>query len=213
MRKEIICIVVIYIALCLIFFSSFHLAHKIVLPLLFLSIAAVRYRSLPMFFAMLFSAIGDYAGSCHVFLLQMGSFALAHVAFISYFLCVMHKHPKISHTQSLSLCSIICSMLFVVVVVTILPVIDNNTFLIGVSLYLTLILIMLMMAWLTGYPIFLAGAFLFVLSDSILGWNKFVSKIPFSAYWIMIPYFSAQILFFIQAAKLCRFQGIKNEVE
>ena len=51
---------------------------------------------------------------------------------------------------------------------------------------------------------------LFVISDTILGWNKFVDRIPYSSYWILIPYFSAQILLFVQAAILHRGRTVRK---
>ncbi len=205
--KEIASIVAVYIVLCLIFFSPLHIAHKVAVPLLFLSVAAVRLRSLPMFLAMLFSAIGDYAGSCHIFLLQMGSFALAHIAFITYFGGLIHRQSVSLNMRKASPCALVCSLWFMSVVIAVLPTIGNSVFLTGVSVYITLIITMFMLAWLTGRPMFLIGAFLFLLSDTILGCNKFVTKVPYSAYWIMVTYYSAQILLFVQA---CRLGGTKK---
>jgi alkenylglycerophosphocholine hydrolase len=37
------------------------------------------------------------------------------------------------------------------------------------------------------------GAILFAASDSILAWNKFVSAVPASGFWIMLTYFAAQL--------------------
>lgn len=37
------------------------------------------------------------------------------------------------------------------------------------------------------------GAILFAVSDSILAWNKFVSAVPASGFWIMLTYFAAQL--------------------
>ena len=41
--------------------------------------------------------------------------------------------------------------------------------------------------------IFAIGALLFVASDYILAWNKFVSPIAAEKYLIMVPYYLAQI--------------------
>lgn len=37
------------------------------------------------------------------------------------------------------------------------------------------------------------GAILFAASDSILAWNKFISTVPASGFWIMLTYFTAQL--------------------
>jgi alkenylglycerophosphocholine hydrolase len=36
------------------------------------------------------------------------------------------------------------------------------------------------------------GAIIFVISDSFIGYNRFVSRIPFVKHWVMITYYSAQ---------------------
>ena len=38
------------------------------------------------------------------------------------------------------------------------------------------------------------GALSFVVSDSMLAYNKFVSPIPYSHLWVMITYYGAQLL-------------------
>jgi uncharacterized membrane protein YhhN len=81
---------------------------------------------------------------------------------------------------------------------------------IGVAVYIVLIVLMFLLAGLTGLPAFQIGALLFVISDTILGWNKFVDRIPYSSYWILIPYFSAQILLFVQAAILHRGRTVRK---
>lgn len=53
------------------------------------------------------------------------------------------------------------------------------------------------MAWsaiMTGNKWAIAGSFLFVLSDSILSWNLFVSDVPQSSLLIMSTYYTAQFL-------------------
>lgn len=45
-----------------------------------------------------------------------------------------------------------------------------------------------------AWPLALAGA-LFVLSDSLLGWNKFRHTLPAAQLWILGSYFAAQCLF------------------
>jgi alkylglycerol monooxygenase len=39
-----------------------------------------------------------------------------------------------------------------------------------------------------------AGALLFMCSDSLLAWNKFVSPLPLSQLWVLGTYFAAQLL-------------------
>lgn len=41
-----------------------------------------------------------------------------------------------------------------------------------------------------------AGAILFLLSDTVLGWNRFVSHLPQASLMILVPYYAAQGLIF-----------------
>lgn len=203
-------VICLYTTLCVFYFLPFRLDHKIVLPLLLLSVAALRLQSLPMFCAMIFSAAGDYAGASHNFLVQMSAFALAHISFIVYFsrivLCGKHCYSVHSLVRS----SLFASALFAIAVTVVLPSVKGMVITIGVAVYIVLIVLMFLLAGLTGLPAFQIGALLFVISDTILGWNKFVDRIPYSSYWILIPYFSAQILLFVQAAILHRGRTVRK---
>ena len=76
---------VVFLACALFFFSPVRLPHKITLTLASAFIASLWLCPWQMTLAFLFSAIGDYFGSCNNFILQMGSFAVAHVWLITYF--------------------------------------------------------------------------------------------------------------------------------
>ncbi|UXH46287.1 lysoplasmalogenase [Rossellomorea vietnamensis] len=80
---------------------------------------------------------------------------------------------------------------------------------IPVIAYMLVISIMALSAILTGNKWAIAGSILFVLSDSILSWNMFVSEIPFSAVFIMTTYYSAQ---FLIASSLSSLQQIKETI-
>ena len=71
----------------------------------------------------------------------------------------------------------------------------------GVSVYILLILAMCLLAWRQKNPCYALGAWLFVLSDTVLAWNKFVSHIEGAGYLIMIPYYLGQWMLFILSAK------------
>ena len=58
---------------------------------------------------------------------------------------------------------------------------------------------MLMMALLQRSSLYALGAVLFVFSDFILAWNKFVEPIPYRNYLVLGSYFLAQWLLFIRA--------------
>ena len=44
-----------------------------------------------------------------------------------------------------------------------------------------------------------AGALLFIISDLILAWNKFVSPIEYSSVFILVPYYGGQLLIWLRA--------------
>lgn len=61
-----------------------------------------------------------------------------------------------------------------------------------VSAYLVVISAMLVAAAMTGNPIAVAGAALFVVSDTILGWRQFVERAAWMPVAIMVTYHVAQ---------------------
>ncbi|MFD2446478.1 lysoplasmalogenase [Bacillus sp. CGMCC 1.16607] len=65
---------------------------------------------------------------------------------------------------------------------------------IPVIFYVFVISIMYWSAIMTGSKLATAGSTLFVISDSVLAWDKFVSDIPYAGVIIMITYYSAQFL-------------------
>lgn len=79
----------------------------------------------------------------------------------------------------------------------------EDTLIIPVLAYITVISFMLWSAIMTGNPWAIVGSILFVISDSILSWNMFVSDIPNAGVLIMTTYYSAQ---FLIARSLAAFQ-------
>jgi uncharacterized membrane protein YhhN len=62
-----------------------------------------------------------------------------------------------------------------------------------VAVYLSVISLMVVMAFGTAVPVAIAGAVLFYASDGVLGWNKFVQPIPHGRLAIMTTYHLGQI--------------------
>lgn len=71
---------------------------------------------------------------------------------------------------------------------------ENNSMWIPVLAYLIVISAMLWMALLSGNRNAMLGAVCFVLSDSILAWNKFIGAFSAAGVLIMLTYFAAQLL-------------------
>jgi uncharacterized membrane protein YhhN len=62
---------------------------------------------------------------------------------------------------------------------------------------MTYLLIILLMGWfsiMSGNIWSMMGSTLFIISDSILAWNKFVSDVSYSGMLIMLTYYTAQFL-------------------
>lgn len=70
----------------------------------------------------------------------------------------------------------------------------NNALIIPVLIYITVISFMAWTAIMTGNKWAISGSLLFVVSDSILSWNMFVSTIAFSGPLIMTTYYTAQFM-------------------
>ena len=70
----------------------------------------------------------------------------------------------------------------------------EEAFIIPVILYLIIISLMGFTAFQTRNKYLYFGSILFILSDTLLAWNKFIGELPFSGGMIMLTYYSAQFL-------------------
>ena len=184
----------IYLLLAFLYFLPCPVAYKLAFPLAFLTLCALRFSSWPMMLAMGFSALGDWMGACHNFWAQMGAFALAHIAYIVFFYRTFRKDNTMKWKSGIvALYGILAGTL-------ILPHV-HGLLQAGVSVYILLILAMCILAWMQKNRYYAWGAWLFVLSDTVLAWNKFVSPIESAGYFIMIPYYLGQWILFIQSLR------------
>lgn len=163
-------------------------------PLAFLTVCAFFGKSRLMVLAMLFSALGDCMGACGNFWLQLLSFAMAHVAFVGFF----YQNAR---REGVSGGGTWKAMLLVAVLLAVYFLIGLHVKDValrwGVMCYTALILMMCWAAWMQRSRWYVWGAWLFVLSDAVLAWNRFVLPIDGAGYWILIPYFLAQgVIFF-----------------
>ena len=188
---------IVFVLLALLYFSPIAIVYKLAFPLAFLTLCALRFSTWPMVLAMGFSALGDYMGVCHNFWGQMGSFALAHVAYILFFCRI---RPEERTSKGMKWKSAIVILYGVVVGLLIVPHV-HGFLQAGVSVYVLLILTMCILAWRQKNPYYALGAWLFVFSDTVLAWNKFVSRIEWAGYLIMIPYYLGQLILFVQSMR------------
>ena len=197
LTRPAILISTVYLLLALLYFSPLAVPYKLAFPLAFLTLCAFRFSTWPMVLAMGFSALGDYMGICHNFWGQISFFALAHIAYIVFF---CRTSPQGRASDGMKWKSAIVALYGVVVGMLIVPHV-HGFLQVGVSVYVLLILTMCILSWRQKNPYYALGAWLFILSDTVLAWNKFVFHIEGASYLIMIPYYLGQWMLFIQSFK------------
>lgn len=136
-----------------------------------------------------FCMVGD--GTLRWFVFGLSMFLIGHIFYISAFA----RHRRMSGVR----------------IATIVPIAlyagyfgwqlanalneDGNTGLIApVLVYVAIIGLMAWSAMLWGNRYAILGSLLFLASDTILAWNKFVADIEHSGIWIMTTYYAAQFL-------------------
>lgn len=131
------------------------------------------------------------------FLLGLASFMLAHVAYILAFrLWVYDNHevPLLKRSPWMAFVLMLYGVGFFKLIEE-----GLGPMKIAVIAYMAVILLMAIMALnrykkvsRRGFAYIMAGALSFVLSDSILAYNKFMEPIPYAGVWIMATYCFAQ---------------------
>jgi uncharacterized membrane protein YhhN len=192
--------------------DTFELWYLLSKPLLLLSIIiyfVAAARNMPhalrnwLLLGFFFSWLGDislmFQNTEPYFLLGLASFFLAHVCYIMAFrlwifdnmeIPLLKRHPWM----------IVLLVLYGIGYFRLLEP-GLGQLKIPVIAYMAVIVLMVIMALnrfkkvtRRGYAMIVAGAFLFLLSDSILAYNKFIDRIDFAGIWIMITYSFAQLL-------------------
>ena len=194
--------------------------YRIIGPLLTLSLAGIFLAPRQIVLAMIFSMCGDYMGADHNFIGQMSFFAAAHAMLIAFFVQRFRTLPADLHVcryqESLpdgaparkgvraKALTVICAATTAAALLTfaltcIIPHVPAGVTRIGCVIYAVLICSMLAMSMLQRHGLFALGAALFLFSDIILSWHRFVSPVPYSKYLIMITYYSGQFILWITA--------------
>ena len=167
-------------------------------PLLSLSLFYLRLKPLiPVGAALLLSAVGDAAGAGGMFIPQMLFFALAHGAYMCYFLPQAQVAPRPFVWPVLT-------ALLLFLFVCIVPRAADPAERAGVAVYGLVVAGMLYSAlqYRGAYAAwFRLAALLFVFSDSVIAWGRFVAPVPCRTYVVMITYYAAQYLFYLFAVR------------
>ena len=157
--------------------------------LAFMNIAGLRGRLIGM--GLVFSGIGDIVLELDrdpLFTLGLGAFLLAHLFYIAAFTKdIQFKGPRGMLAAAILVYG--CLIGFVMV-----P--NLGDMLLPVVVYLLVIVIMGVLAALSGvnHWFVVAGACLFIASDSIIAVNRFIVSVPSSSFLIMSTYYPAQLL-------------------
>lgn len=153
-----------------------------------------------VFLALLFSWFGDVlllfdTGTGPYFLLGLSSFLLAHLFYI-FSLHGLRVREKIGSRIWIMIPVLVYYALFMWFLNPYLEAMK-----LPVRIYGVVLSFMLLMALHMGYlkekrigRLLVAGALLFVVSDSLLAINRFYRPIPLGAVWIMLTYGCAQLL-------------------
>ena len=155
---------------------------------------AVKFRNggvlIPL--ALVASAAGDWAGSMHNFIMQIAFFAVAHLFYIADFAPRWHK--AVGRVLGVVVFAIVTFGFLGYVMAHIKPQVEFY----AVGVYGLIIFAMGATAIMQQRPRrlwYIVAALLFIFSDSVIAYNKFVENIPHSRLWIMTTYYAAQGLF------------------
>lgn len=196
-----------FFALTVLFFLPVSIPHKLAFPVFTLFLAGLWLLPWQMCLAMLCSALGDYMGTCGNFIGQMGFFALAHIWIIIYFIKryrnkVEPDKKLTSKAKGYTTMVLLCvSVLLCIAFTKIMPGAPEGIEKIGASCYAVIICTMLTFGLLQRSSLYALGAVLFVFSDFILAWNRFVEPVPYRDYLVLVTYFLAQWLLFIRSTQ------------
>lgn len=145
--------------------------------------------------AFLFSCTGDAMGAYGSFFGQMGYFAAAHIILIWAFAEELWKVRK-------TLVGLAVTAALVFAFALVIPKVAEPWLQIGCGVYAVLITAMFGLSLMQRSPLFAIGAALFLISDMILSWNKFVGPVTAEKWLIMVPYYLGQLLIWLGATSL-----------
>ena len=189
----------VFFILTLYYFIAEHSSWFIAMPALFLGFATLAHSreggwAIPA--ALFLSAIGDYQGSEHNFILQVLFFALAHIFYIVDFLPKRNLSNRNKYVASIPY---IYAVAFLILLISHM---NHAVEMVAVVIYALII------ATMGASPLvmeikhkwwYVIAAVLFIFSDSVIVYNKYIEHIPNASLWIMTTYYAAQGLF----ATLC----------
>jgi uncharacterized membrane protein YhhN len=175
------------------------------LPVGFLCLISLWLTPWEISLALLFSALGDFAGSCNCLLPQIGAFTVAQVLYTIFFIRRYHRKVETDRKLTekakgyLAMTSFCVISLLTLILVKVVPAAPAGIIQTGVGTYGFVICIMMFAALLQRSMLYAFGALLFVISDFLLAWNLFIESVPYASALILGTYFAAQWLLFVRA--------------
>jgi uncharacterized membrane protein YhhN len=135
-------------------------------------------------------------GPADTFTFGLGSFLLGHVAYIAGFVVRGVDSPLV-------LAALVGAAVIVARVAP--PIVrgarrDDPALGVAVTVYIVVIVTMLLAAWASGLPAAAAGSALFVSSDAMIGWSRFVRRFAHHELAIIVTYHLAQALLVVSLA-------------
>lgn len=189
-------IILVYILLSLVYFCPIDIPYKTALPAFALVLWGISRVPLKIVLAMFFSVIGDAMGEQGLLILQIVAFAIAHVFLILQFMAMRHR-PIIPLNKKDNLLLILLCAIVSFVIYSIALNVGDIVIQSGIIIYAVVIGLMVFMALSQSVMMVKIGAVLFMASDIILAWTIFKEPMPYASYFIMIPYYLAQLSIFV----------------
>ena len=194
------------------YFLPMEIPCKNVFPVAVLAVFSLWLDPFPMSMALVVSAFGDLMASAGNFMAQMECFAVAHLFLCLFFVQRLFRTGQASgktfaailtgkRMAYLVVTGICVGAVMLMAMVSIVPEVPGGVMRAGVAFYSIVISLMLFTALLQRSIFYAVAAVLFVISDFILGWNRFVEPVEGETYYVMAPYFAAQWMFFARATK------------
>ncbi|MFJ5564687.1 lysoplasmalogenase [Lysinibacillus xylanilyticus] len=214
LSKKVLLAFIILFGLYYIFFLS-HIPESLILifkviPMLLIIILAatpknlgIKKYQLLIVIGLVFCMVGDY--TLQWFLIGLTSFLIGHIFYIFAFSSTNERQVP---TWAKIVLLVYGASMAVWIAGT---VFSSGEIVLGIAViaYISVILTMGWTAIRTGSTFATIGALLFISSDSYLAINKFVMPLPFSHEFIMLTYYSAQILI---ALSISQYSEIRSKV-
>lgn len=202
----------VYLILVCLYFLPAEIPYKISFPLVSAAIFSIFVAPWPMSVALFASAAGDFMGAAGNFMGQMECFAVAHLFLTLFFLQRLFQTGKASAKNLVAILTkrrvayivvtgFCVTVLLLMSMVCIVPEVPAGTVRAGVAFYTLVISLMLFSALMQRSIFYAVGAVLFVMSDFILAWNRFVEPVEYEKYMIMVPYYLAQLMLYVRSTK------------